>query len=293
MKAVAGTQLLTYRSLNEQDISQMHQSFIEAFADYFVPFNLGLEAFTDKMIKKLDLNFELSCGAFDGDKLVGFLFTGVAEYEGKKTAYNGGTGVIPEYRGRQVTSGMYEFLLLKFRQHLIEQSVLEVITLNHKAIKAYQRVGFKKSKYYRCFKLEQELLELPLYPEALEIEASPDFDWKYYKMFHDTSACFSDSPAVLPRNLENEQVLYAKLNGQTVGYVIFQPKIGRISQIAVSKAHRRKGIGRALLAEVYKQSANQQLTLINVENEQFAIIHFLENFGFTNQIDQYEMVLKL
>lgn len=271
----------------------MHQAFIEAFSDYSVPFTLDLAAFQAKFIEKLHLDFGLSCGAFDRDRLVGFIFTSVAEYEGRKTAYNGGTGVLPAYRGRQLTSSMYESLLRAFRQAQIQQSVLEVITDNERALTAYGRVGFRKSRHFHCFKLKESFQPEPLLTEELEFVHSSAFDWRYYEMFKDTSPSFLDSPENLKHHLKKEFILYVRKLGQTVAYAIFQPQNGRISQLAVSKAHRQQQIGRALIAKVAQLAENPRLTVLNVDSEQSDLIAFLEKAGFVNEIDQYEMRLRL
>jgi len=89
---------------------------------------------------------------------------------GKLTAFNTGTGVVPNHRGKRIVSAMYEYALNDLKQHGIERSTLEVITKNERAVRAYQGVGFKICKNYQCFageiKLEAEdqfeLKERPL-----------------------------------------------------------------------------------------------------------------------------------
>jgi hypothetical protein len=53
---------------------------------------------------------EFSAGLFDEHQLVGFIFTGIDKVDEQKIAYNAGTGIIPLYRGKNLTSKMYQYI---------------------------------------------------------------------------------------------------------------------------------------------------------------------------------------
>ena len=284
---------VTIRSLTESDVPSMHKAFLAAFSDYPLDFSMNEDMFRKKFVEKLNLNFDLSGGAFAGSQMVGFIFTSVNNYKNKLTAYNGGTGVTPEFRGRNLTVKMYRRLIKKFMQQHIEQGVLEAITTNKPAIRAYEKVGFYKSNLYRCFRLDlTKFNEVRVNPQAvITIKNSPD--WDLYKAFGDQEPAFLDQNDLLTRNMANEMLIEASLDGVCVGYCIYQKDIGRISQISVSKEYRRKGVGSALLKYIVKNAFVRSVTVLNVDNTNYALKKFLKKSGFTNRVDQYEMTLNL
>ncbi len=282
---------LNFRSLKVADIDKMYQAFEEAFSDYTVHFKMTEKEFYGKFVEKLNINFELSIGAFDKEKLVGFIFTSIAEYKGKYTAYNGGTGVIPQYRGRHIPAKLYALLIPKLKDEHVKQCVLEVITTNTKAIKAYARIGFAQSNYFHCFKLCNRMKGNRLAEEIKVIKADAN-DLEKFKEFADFEPSFLDSNLLLHKNLKNERVIVALAGAEIIGYAIYQHH-GRISQMSVAKHRRKQGIGSALINFMDDATGGKQLTILNIPKAEKDVMHFLEKMGFENQINQYEMVLAI
>lgn len=282
-----------FRNLKPLDLTDMYIAFIDAFTDYAIEFKLTKEQFVRKFVEKLKIDFSLSIGAFDYDALAGFVFTSVNHYEGKLTAYNGGTGVRPAFRGNNITYQIYDYLKPLLFQKKIKQCVLEVLSENNRAIKTYEKIGFEKTKYYKCFKLNQrELTKKPL-EVSLDIFSKDYPDWHIYEKFSDSEPSFLDCPNMILQNLANEEIIEAHHDHKCIGYAIFQPSFGRISQIAVDQNFRNKGVGSCIMEYVHKRSRQKALTVINVEEKATDTIKFFEHIGMTNQINQYEMILPL
>lgn len=280
------------RHLKESDLVQMYQTFSEAFSQYSVNMNMSKTVFIDRMTKKLSIDFNHSPGFFIRDKLVGFIFHAVEKYEGVLSAYNGGTGVIPGYWGRGITKMMYDHWLDKASEHGIKRSVLEVISNNHKALKAYEKVGFQITKKFKCFKLTGQNYTASENSD-LKVKMSKSKSLDAYATFQTSAPSMLDCNALLSQNLANETTLEAWLKDELVGYIVFQPKVGRISQLATKKDKRRMGVGSNLIRAAIAASEQNVLTVINVEEGQTDIVAFLESQGFQNQIDQFEMQLIL
>lgn len=281
------------RNLSNNDLNQMFAAFKNAFLNYFVPFELSEEHFRKKFVDKLNINFGLSAGAFDGQRLTGFIFTSVNSYEGLQTAYNGGTGVIPKYRGNRITEQLYNYLIPKFRIENIKQCILEVLIENEAAVKVYQNCGFVISRNFKCYKLNPSNSVSGKENNEVKIQRVHSPDWKTYTKFFDYIPCYLDSRNMIENNLAYEVIIEAIYKDLILGYAIFQPDSGRINQIAVDRKHRKKGIGSMLLRYIYENSFNKLLTIINVLEEAEAIQHFLDKSGFENELDQYEMRLLL
>ena len=133
----------------------MHRSFLEAFRDYAVPYSLTLDEFVRKMKHKVHISFAHSYGAFSNEKLVAFIFHSLGPYEGLKMAYNGGTGVVPGHRGHHLPHRLYDHILPVMQRDGLERCVLEVLTENKTALSIYEKVGFRKTKEFLCFKIHR------------------------------------------------------------------------------------------------------------------------------------------
>lgn len=127
----------------------------------------------------------------------------------------------------------------------------------------------------------------------IDIKKAKEPKWRFYEGFFDKAPSFLDSSQMINANLTNETVIEALIQGQCVGFIIYQPALGRISQLGVNPKMRRKGIGSALMSYARQHSLQKKMTIINVNDESFQTKAFFEALGFHNQIDQYEMILSL
>ena len=270
----------------------MREAFHLAFKNYPVRFHLSEEQFHSRFVQKLHIDYEHSIGAFDQGRLVGFIFVAISEYQGQLTCYNGGTGVVPEYQGKGLSRTIYKevskgVVTLGVRRHL-----LEVITDNQRAVTAYQKYGFEMSRLFHCYQLRDELR--PVDPDQqLSIRKAVVQRMPEYMKFQDTEASFIDSNHHLHHHIARETILEAHYQGHLAGYLIFQPEFGRISQMAVAPAFRRKGIGTALLEKARQMSIQKNLTILNIEEKEEGIAQFYTSNGFVRMLSQHEMVLPL
>jgi ribosomal protein S18 acetylase RimI-like enzyme len=280
------------RLLQPEDFSQMYRTFVDAFSSYPVKMDLTKEMFRDRIEVKVNISYKHSVGVFHGEKLIGFLFNSISEYEGIQTAYNGGTGVLKEYWGMGLTKKMYGFIAPILKNEDVYRCILEVITTNNSAIKAYQKSGFVKKKSFHCFKLKK-LINTKAKVSNLKIKESNAVSLNDYEHIGSHHPSMMDSTNMLIHNLKNETCIEAKIDKELVGFLIFQYKTGRISQFGIKKEFRRKGIGRSLLVRAHDLSQNKRITVLNVMESDKGTIDFLNSIGFVNEIDQYEMEMVL
>lgn len=282
--------MYTFRPFVDEDLPKMHQVFLEAFADYTLPFKLSYQQFLEKFIHKLNINLSLSVGAFLDDQLIAFMFTGVDIYNNKKTAYNGGTGVLPAYRGKSLTMKMYEYLWPLFEKEGIKQAILEVITTNARARKSYQKCGFSIHKLYHCFQLKAENFPKNTTVSPVTVVKKAKANWSLYATFSDCKPAYLDSTPVLKHNIPNEHIAEASVDNHVVGFIIFQPDASRISQLAVERKYRSQGVGKALLHYALQHTSSKTITLINIDHKEKEVTQALQHCGFENTVDQYEMI---
>jgi ribosomal protein S18 acetylase RimI-like enzyme len=122
-----------------------------AFENYYVKVSTDHDYWINRW-KAARVDYGMSAGIFDGDKLAGFILHGVdTDEQGVLTAFNCGTGILPAYRKRGFVQELYQYLLPALKEGGVQKCGLEVITQNDIAVQSYQRVGFETVKQYKCF----------------------------------------------------------------------------------------------------------------------------------------------
>ncbi|MBC5993055.1 GNAT family N-acetyltransferase [Pontibacter cellulosilyticus] len=276
--------------LKAQDMPLLHQTFLKAFADYVVPIQLNAEQFKSKLQRE-GIEPGFCVGAFYKEHMAGFILTGVGEWQGKPTAYNAGTGVVPVYRGHKLTQQMYMFLMSKLRESGIEVCLLEVIQGNTAALKSYQRIGMQRTRSLDCFRVrKEELLLRADAPENISIAKSVKPAWEEYRSFWDIAPTWQNTIAAIKRSRNDNVILEARNQEQHLcGYIIFYPKNGAVAQLAVKEEHRCNGVSTALLREAVNQIQAPALMCINIDTKGTGVISYLKQRYFKLILSQYEM----
>ncbi|HEY8183855.1 MAG TPA: GNAT family N-acetyltransferase, partial [Thermoanaerobaculia bacterium] len=136
--------LIDIRSLTGIDFETLTAAFNDAFSDYDIPAKYSVEYLTNLVIRR-GYRPDLAVGAFDGKRLVGFVFNCV---EGD-AAYNSGTGVAISHRrqgiGRRLMQRSIETLPAR-------RYILEVIDTNHRAAALYRELGFVETRQLQSWK---------------------------------------------------------------------------------------------------------------------------------------------
>lgn len=279
--------------LSPKDLPQLRETFLKAFADYVVPVQLSEEQLKDK-VEREGIQPSFSVGVFVGEEMVGFIITGLGEWQSKPTAYNAGTGVVPSFRGHRLTQRMYEFMLPKLRESGIEQCLLEVIQENTPALKAYQQIGFQITRSLSCFRATKQELLMAGEPEEIMLAATKQPDWKTYGCFRDVEPTWQNNINAIKRSKGQAQTLEAlNLHQEVVGYISFFRKNGAVAQLAVDEQWRGRGIGTALLREAVRQVEAPSLMFINIEDTAQSMISFMERQHFRLILKQYEMLMPI
>lgn len=281
---------VTYRLLREEDLPLIHATFLEAFADYEVPVTRTLEQTRHTLIRR-GIQYRLSVGAFDGDAMVAVMATGFGEYRGQPAAYDIFTGVTPGYRGRGIAGGMLDYVAPALARLGAERFVLEVIETNAPAVTAYERAGFETVRELACYILPCDAFRGAGIPEGVTIEPVDSADWTALRAFWDWRPSWQNSIESVERSADAIRVFGAFANGEPVGYGVLEPDTADVPQLAVARAHRRRGIGRALLGAMADALAatSDSLWVLNVEVDSDADLSFYGALGGREFVRQYEM----
>lgn len=271
------------RLLIEDDFHSLFRTFNAAFSNNFVKLQPTEDEFLYRLHEKIRIENSISAGSFDGDEMVGFIIHSSNVYQGIPTAYNGGTGVLPGFRNQRVAEDIYEYLMPKIRAKFLARILLEVVEVNEFAVKLYEKIGFNFKRRMLCFK-QRKTFEKPKSNLLIEDVAMADVDFN----FNDFEPSFIDNEAHLRAG--RERVLACKIEDEIAGFAIFQPHLGRISQLAVSRKFRGMKVGRSLLHSVQSWT-DKKLTIMNIPEDQDSFHSFLKNCGFENEVNQFEMEL--
>ena len=280
--------MLTIQNLQHTPLATIVKAFGSAFADYAVDFN---ESEVYSILKRRGFDASSSYAAFDDNEIVGFTLNGIGRVDGLLSAYDTGTGVVKDYRGQGLSARIFTHSLPYLKAQGIEQYVLEVLQNNEPAIKVYQDLGFGVHRTLRCYRQEK--------PEALRsfslctVERCPLSALLPAAAFQDFAPSWQNSFDSLQRAGEDLICLAAKLQEEIVGYCVFDPLTGDLSNIAVSPDYRRRGIGSRLLNEMYPLLQTDAVKCLNIAEGGEELCAFLEKCGYELLCQQYEMVRKV
>ena len=277
------------KSLEKTDFETLFVAFSKAFADYDLQLNAD-ELKT--MWKRRGFNPKLSFAAFEEKDIVAFTLNGIGNFNGKKMAYDTGTGTLKEYRGKGLAAKIFEHSIPYLKEANINQYLLEVLQHNSKAISVYQKMGFEVTRELNYFfwtnnEIKNEI-ESPCSVERIDIE-----NHLFVSEFWDFYPTWQNSFESINRAKEDFVSFGAFVEKKLVGYCVFEPNSGDITQIAVDKSYRRKGIGTILLNETSKLNKLPQTKLLNTETSCTSIVDFLKSKNIEITGKQFEMIKRI
>ena len=267
------------RSVEGVGFETLTTAFNDSFSDYAVPANWPIEYLKSVLIRR-GFRPDLAVGAFDGGRLVGFVFNALNE----DVAYNSGTGVVISHRRRGIARDLMQRSIetLPAKRYL-----LEVIETNEKAAALYRSLGFEETRRFQCwsFVQRQEMRDerqdlrssrLSSLVSCLSLRSSCDVAPSWQNETH--SILRANEP-------------YVVLGSDVCGVVMF-PSNGDVAQLAVRRDARRKGLGRELLHAAAAQT-KAPLRIMNIDDRDKGIASFLETCGAKRTVRQIEMARSL
>ncbi len=278
-----------YSTLECIDAQVIHGAFVSAFSDYFVTAYMPYERFA-AFLSANGFVSSLSAGAFIDGKLCAFILNGIREFGGALTAYDGGTGVVPEYRRQGLTKGMFAFCLPLLKAAGVKRYVLEVIQQNEPALELYKHFGFSVTRELICYCAKKDALRLEDTAAHITdvggIGVNVREFWDYSPTWQNTF----DSVKAVPRQCAAAVI---EDSGGLAGYGIINVKTGRVCQLAVRSDCRGRSFGSQLLYKLARQAETESVSFSNVDGGCRGMRGFLEKRGFEEYVRQYEMALEI
>ncbi|HKY42343.1 MAG TPA: GNAT family N-acetyltransferase, partial [Pyrinomonadaceae bacterium] len=266
--------------------TKLFECFLEAFSDYQVDMRVPREEFEQRLVRD-GVRLEISAAAFDESRMVGFYMNALGDWQGKPTAYDAGTGVIPAYRRQGIAEELFEFMVPQLKRLSVERYLLEVLTRNERAVALYRKLGFVDTRRLAVFR-RRVPLTLDVEPEIRRVD---ELEWQLFKTFWDGDPSWQNSIDAVERVANDRVVVCAYVDEKCVGYGIAFKPWSSLMQLAVAPAHRRKGIGSRILSVLQSEvSASDSLKVSNIDKRLKGTLAFFESNGFKMVLEQYEMV---
>lgn len=286
--------MLRYNTLENCDLQTIYATFSMAFSDYIVPMKPTFSQFENILLRR-GFNSALSIGAFEEGQLVGFIFSSCRTWHDRKTLYTISVGVIPSYRGRKIAENLYLALFEIAKNAGITAYLLEVITTNSRAIKLYEKLGFKQHRTLHCFSLKKPLATISLeessildHPYKITIETKmPNLDITKLIDYPSSWQYSLDSIYTDPQGF---YYVIARTDQEIAGILIVDRETAAIFQIVVAKNHRHQKLATAMLTALKVEMPEKNFSLSNIDNRNHSLIGFIESLQFEPIINQYEML---
>ena len=281
------------KSLNQTSFDELFEAFQQAFAEYEVQLD---KAELRTMLKRRGFNPQLSFAAFDEGKIVSFTCNGIGNYNGTPTAYDTGTGTLKDYRGKGLATQVFEYSIPFLKEAGIEEYLLEVLQHNTGAVSVYTKIGFEVTREFCYFRPEPEqinwevkAIDIPYTLQPIDIHTLDTISH-----FWDFKPSWQNSSASIGRTYEDFICLGVfNDSNQLIGYGVFEPTSGDVTQIAVDKRYRRKGIGSLLFRKMLESNKYDAIKIVNTDAGCDSINAFLQAKNIEPTGKQYEMIRKL
>jgi ribosomal protein S18 acetylase RimI-like enzyme len=284
---------MEFHTLEQIPIEALRTCFNASFADYELPLQMDETAFIHKLIVE-DINLSISVGAFYNNALVGFILFGLDTVNGTVTAWDGGTGVIPAYRGQQLTQRMFEYAAPILKGKGTKRVILEVLENNIGAHRIYQKIGFKDVRKLHAYKgyfgsTHQQ-------SHTIEVQTNYDTntltnlcDWQpAWQQMNNRVSNWGDAVTTIAIKQGRNIIAYAHYT--TLNKHATPSR--RVLQFAVAKEHRRQGSATALFQHIAGDNS-LPITVINVDEHSDNSNSFLKSIGLECFVSQYEMEIKI
>ncbi len=277
------------QSLDKISFDSLYLSFKEAFKDYEL--QLTHEELR-VMLERRGFDPKLSFGAFQDQRLVSFTCNGIGIYEGVPTAYDTGTGTIEKFRGKGLATRVFKYSIPYLQKAGVSQYLLEVLQHNSGAISVYKKLGFSVIREFNYFSRVSDQVHTAhgSGSKSIKIRKSDLSEMDLMISFRDFEPSWQNSFESVLRKPDDFEILGAYDQDVLVGYGIFEPGSGDITQIAVQPGYRRKGVATALVDRMVSLNRHPSIKAINTLSSYEPMSRFLDSCGIQFQGRQYEMV---
>ncbi len=267
-------------SLNSVDLSVLTPVFNAAFGDYDLPLNMSEEALLSHLMA-IDYSKADSVGLFDEGDLVGFLLIGRRGSQ----AWDGGTAIIPSYRGRGLAHLLIEAAIEGLSDSGCTTFTLEVLDTNVRAKNLYLAHGFVQERTLNCYQSLRALLPAPT---AAIRQGEPLFSLTAEPLFRPS---WQNAPQSIAKGGYLCSTLV--LDGRPIAEAAFHIARGSIAQIMLADGYRTVAMMKEAIVACAGAMEADLVRAINIDSCDTLTIAAFEALGFERFTTQTEMLRRL
>ncbi|WP_246009520.1 GNAT family N-acetyltransferase [Brevibacillus fluminis] len=289
--------MVTIKKLSECTFLQAVEAWNKGFEGYFFDATTTVDRFITRFAYE-GLSSDLSIVAFHDDQPVGLILSGVRTIDGKKVAWNGGTGVASAYRKQGVGREMMKALMALYEEAGIDVAILEAFRQNEKAIALYQQMGYEIIDQL-LFLQNTEAFETNPFADAKKLP----FTVKHGIPQDVRHLSFSDTLHPWQTQWQGvrdgESLIVLNADGQEVGYAIYKRSFdesGKPLQVSLLQCEVRPGhvqaddIVRLALSHAFAPwDVACKRTTFNLPASKERVVQSLASAGFTPSMEQVYM----
>ncbi|MFC3745919.1 GNAT family N-acetyltransferase [Paenibacillus sp. GCM10012306] len=270
----------------------IHAAFLLGFSDYYLPLTLDQQVFTERFFGPEGNTLEHSFIALDGEDPVGLILGGIRQFDGLKTMRCGGFCIAPDYRGRGISDKLFQLHSSAAIAEGCEQLFLEVLKVNSRAIRFYEKQGYQAVDTLEYYTGEASALPPLSIAPACTVEAISfgtlqafresltdcHINWQCDPPFYATS---TDSALLAALDEDHRQIA-----------LIAMSKQGQINLLWVDPLRRRQRLGLFMIAEAAARQHTEKLNVCLTGSA--ALGGYFQALGFGKlEVEQIEMHLPL
>ncbi|MCD9023854.1 GNAT family N-acetyltransferase [Cohnella silvisoli] len=278
----------------EQALGLRNRGFEGYYTNMTVTMEQLLTLFSDYGIRP-----ELSVVARFGEQPVGFVFLAFKTVNGVKLAWNGGTGVFPEYRGHGIAKAMMEEVRRILETEAADRAFLEVVTKNTHAVSAYEKGGFRIVDQITGMSLSEPLVQLfsgMAVPAGVRLNYGNCSDAAAIPFYRHEAAWDCQWHNIR----EGESLILTDSRNEVIAYALFQRKRsadGAISSVNLYQCEAdplradKSVLFGILLHQLFGESDGAYAKqAVNLSMSHPELIALLKEAGFTTNYEQYLMM---
>ncbi|MDQ0898858.1 GNAT family N-acetyltransferase [Paenibacillus sp. V4I7] len=292
---------MIFKRMSELSAEDMVSLWNKGFEGYFLNSTMNLDKFFSRTVNE-GLSLEHSLVVYENSDPIGFVMNGFRVIEGKRVAWNGGTGIAEEHRGKGIGKILMERNLQLYREQGADIALLEALIQNKAAIKLYQSVGYGITEQLISLQHTEALDASLLQPNAnsryvtkrgLPVEVKGMSFYRHLSAWQTQWASLKDG----------ESIIISDEGDKVIGYALFKRVFredGNLATIALYQCESIPGredtedILKAVVSEVYApvSSSCKRITM-NIRDSNKELIGLLERLGFTTFVEQVHMMRQL
>ncbi|NEW08256.1 GNAT family N-acetyltransferase [Paenibacillus sp. SYP-B3998] len=293
--------MITFHTFSELSLKDAVSLWNKGFEHYLIPITLTVDTFVQRTANE-GISLDHSIVAFDEKTPIGFVANAFRTYQGQKIAWNGGTGIIPDYRGKGIGRLLIEQAISLYREQAVHVSTLEALSENERAIRLYENMGYQTKDRLLMFQTTDALLSNAFLPRSnhedyFTLKKASPAELGFLPIYRNDRAWQTQWESLRSGELV---LAYNKHSGEVIGYSLYRSiynEQGELSTIILYQCEVDPSVSNAaniineMLTEVYAphRGACKRMT-INLSSTNHLVIEALGRAGFTLQLEQVYMV---